>query len=98
MSVEELWAAMDECRRRILEELGIAPSWPAEAVAEVGGEPEKLYLTVPEAAQYAGFGERTMRDYVNSADPPPYIEVGNRRLIQRAALPAYLESRQPVRL
>lgn len=38
-----------------------------------------------------------MRAYVDSIDPPPYLMVGNRRMLQVAALPAYLERKQDVR-
>lgn len=58
---------------------------------------EKLYLTIQEAAEYAGIGEKTMRDFVNSSDPPPYMRVGKKVLIQRKKLPDYLESKQEVR-
>jgi len=58
---------------------------------------EKLYLTVEEAAEYVGIGENLMRCYVNSADPPPYLKVGNRKLLQRAALAPYFEKMQEVR-
>lgn len=58
---------------------------------------KKLYLTVAEAAEYVGIGEKAMRDYVNSTDPPPHLQVGGRRLIQRKALAAYFEGKQQVR-
>lgn len=57
-----------------------------------------LYITVSQAAEMSGIGERTLRDWLNSADPPPFIRIGAKRLIQRDALPAYLESKQEVRL
>lgn len=57
-----------------------------------------LYLPITEAAEYVGIGEKAMRDFVNSADPPPYLKVGNKRLLQVAALPAYFERKQEVRL
>lgn len=53
-----------------------------------------LYLTVKEAARYAGIGEGTMRDYVASADPPPMLLVGRKRYLQRDGLERYLEERQ----
>ena len=34
----------------------------------------KLYMTISDAAAYAGIGVNTLRAYVNSADPPPYLE------------------------
>lgn len=57
-----------------------------------------LYLPIVEAAEYVGIGVNAMRDYVNSSDPPPYLKVGNRRMLQVAALPAYFERKQEVRL
>lgn len=57
----------------------------------------KLYLTITEAAQYAGIGEHTMRDFLDSADPPPYLRIGRKRLIQASALAGYLERKQEVR-
>lgn len=53
-----------------------------------------LYLTIKDAAAYAGIGEGAMRAYADSADPPPMLVVGTRRYIQRAALAQYLEERQ----
>lgn len=58
---------------------------------------EKLYLTIAEAAKYVGIGEKAMRDYVNSADPPPMLKVGGKRLLQRSALAGYFERKQDVR-
>ena len=58
---------------------------------------KKLYLTVAEAAAYVGIGEKTMRDYVNSSDPPPLLKVGGKSLLQRKALAGYFESKQQVR-
>lgn len=57
-----------------------------------------LYLSVEQAAEFTGIGQRTLRDWLNSTDPPPFIRIGAKRLIQRDALPAYLESKQEVRL
>lgn len=59
---------------------------------------DKLYLNIEEAAAYVGIGVNTMRDYVNSADPPPYLMVGNSKRLQKAALAGYFEKRQEVRL
>lgn len=53
-----------------------------------------LYLTVEEAAAYAGIGIGAMRDYVASADPPPLLVIGTRRYVQRAGLARYLEDKQ----
>ena len=53
-----------------------------------------LYLTVEEAAAYAGIGVGAMRDYVASADPPPLLVIGTRRYVQRAGLARYLEDKQ----
>lgn len=55
---------------------------------------DKLYLTVKEAAEYAGIGTKAMYAYVNGHDPPPLLLVGGRRYVQRAALARYLEERQ----
>lgn len=72
----------------------------ADAVAKrLDGAERTLYMTADEAAAWARIGQNTMREYLNSADPPPHILVGkNTRLIQRAALPAYLERKQAVRM
>lgn len=53
-----------------------------------------LYLTVEEAARYAGIGIGAMRDYMASADPPPLLVIGTRRYVQRAGLARYLEDKQ----
>lgn len=61
----------------------------------MGADP--LYLTIEEAASYAGIGESAMRAYVNSADPPPMLVIGNKggkRLIERAGLVDYLRGKQ----
>ena len=56
-----------------------------------------LYVTAEEAAQYAGIGRNAMYEFLNSSDPPPFLRVGKKRLIQTAALEAYLERKQEVR-
>ena len=58
---------------------------------------DKLYLTVNEAAQYVGVGTNMMRDLVNSSTPPPFLKVGNKRLLQKAALADYFEKLQEVK-
>ena len=58
---------------------------------------EKLYLSVDEAAEYVGVGEKFLRDLLNSRCPPPYLRVGNRRLLQKAALAEYFEGLQEVK-
>jgi transketolase C-terminal domain/subunit len=62
-------------------------------VSEVA-ERAPLYLTVEEAARYAGIGIGAMRDYMASADPPPLLVIGTRRYVQRAGLARYLEDKQ----
>jgi hypothetical protein len=57
-----------------------------------------LYLDAEQAAQWANVGVKYVRDCLNSSDPPPHLRIGNKRLIQAAAWPGYLESRQEVRL
>ena len=57
-----------------------------------------LYLNVQDAAAYVGIGIKTMRDYVNSNDPPPHMRVGKKVLLQKAALEPYFEQRQEVRM
>lgn len=59
---------------------------------------DKLYLSVHEAAQYVGIGENMMRQYVNSNNPPPYLKVGNKKLLQKSALASYFEQLQEVKL
>ena len=56
-----------------------------------------LYLTVKEAAAYAGIGEGTMRGFVDGQDPPPMLVVGTRRYVQRDGLARYLEGQQNYR-
>jgi excisionase family DNA binding protein len=58
---------------------------------------EKLYLTIKEAAAYVGIGISAMRDYVNSSDPPPFMRLGNKYLLQKSALAPYFESKQTVK-
>lgn len=58
----------------------------------------KLYITIPEAAEYVGVGEKYIRDLLYSSNPPPYLRVGNKKLLQKSALPVYFESLQEVRL
>ena len=60
-------------------------------------ETEPLYVTVAEAAQIAGIGEKAMRAFMDGSDPPPYLRIGTKRLVQRAALGWYLETKQEVR-
>lgn len=55
---------------------------------------DTLYLTVEEAAQYAGIGVNAMREFVASADPPPILRIGRRPYIERAGLAGYLRSKQ----
>ena len=58
---------------------------------------DTLYMSVEEAADWAGIGRNAMRDFADSADPPPMLVIGSRRptkYIQRAGLPAYLERKQ----
>lgn len=57
---------------------------------------EKLYLSIKEAASYVGIGENAMRQYVNSADPPPHMKLGKKVLVQKAGLAPYFEKRQEV--
>lgn len=56
-----------------------------------------LYMDVRDAAAYVGIGEKAMRGYVNSTDPPPYMVLGNKRMLQVAALADYFEERQEVK-
>ena len=58
---------------------------------------EVLYLNVEDAAAYVGIGVKTMREYVNSCDPPPYLRVGKKKLLQVAALEGYFHDRQEVK-
>ena len=56
-----------------------------------------MYLSIAQASEMTGIGERTLRDMLNSRDPMPYIRIGSKRLIQRDALPEYLEKKQEVK-
>ena len=56
-----------------------------------------LYMCLEDAAAYVGIGVKELRRYVNSDDPPPYLRVGNRRMLQVAALGPYFERKQEVR-
>lgn len=57
-----------------------------------------LYLSIPQAAEMSGIGEKQIRDWLNGSDPMPHIKIGAKRLIQRDTFPKYLEARQEVRL
>ena len=56
-----------------------------------------LYMNVRDAAAYVGIGEKALRDYVNSTDPPPYLMNGQKKMLQVAALADYFEQRQEVK-
>lgn len=56
-----------------------------------------LYMNVRDAAEYVGIGYKALRDYINSADPPPYLMNGQKKMLQVAALAPYFEERQEVR-
>lgn len=58
---------------------------------------DKLYMTIEEAAAYVGIGINTMRNYANSKDPPPYLLIGKKKLLQVAALADYFHERQEVK-
>ena len=58
---------------------------------------DKLYASISEAAEYVGIGEKTMREYVNSIDPPPYLLVGKKKMLQVAALEKYFHEKQEVK-
>lgn len=55
------------------------------------------YLTVKQAAAVSGIGEKTLRSYVNSADPPPMKMIGNKYMLERDGLKEYLHERQEVK-
>ena len=57
-----------------------------------------LYMTPKQAAKFVGIGLGTMLGYLESDDPPPHLMVGNRRMLQVAALEPYFERKQEVRL
>lgn len=59
---------------------------------------QPLYLTPKQAAKFVGIGLGTMLGYLESDDPPPYMMVGNRRMLQTAGLAPYFERKQEVRL
>ena len=61
-------------------------------IPKLGGP--TLYMSIEEAAAWAGIGQNAMRDFANSQDPPPMLIIGNTKKIQRAKLPAYLERKQ----
>lgn len=61
-------------------------------IPALGGK--TLYMSIEEAAEWAGIGKGAMRDLANSQDPPPMLIIGNTKKIQRAKLPAYLERKQ----
>ncbi len=56
-----------------------------------------LYLTVSEAAEYVGVSQKEVTRWLNSADPPPYLRIGNTRKIQTAKLADYVERKQEVK-
>ena len=53
-----------------------------------------LYLDVKDAAKYVGIGVNTMRNFVNSDDPPPFMRVGKKVMLEKAALAPYFKERQ----
>ena len=52
---------------------------------------EKSNLTLDEASAYSGIGINKLRDISNARDCQFVLWVGNKRLIKRKALDAYLE-------
>ena len=58
---------------------------------------DKLYLSVEEAAEYVGIGRDALYDLLNGANPPPYLRLGKKRLLQKAALAEYFEELQEVK-
>ena len=52
------------------------------------------YLTIAEAAEVTGISERMLRDYVNSADPPPHLKAGKKVLLNMEGLKDYLKERE----
>ena len=52
------------------------------------------YLTIAEAAKVTGLSERQLREYVNSLDPPPYIQYGNKKLLNMEGLKEYLKGKE----
>lgn len=55
------------------------------------------YQTPHRAAQTVGIGERTLLEWLDSADPMPYLRVGSRRYINMEQLREYLQRKQEVR-
>lgn len=51
----------------------------------------KLNLTIEEAAEYAGIGESTLRDRINTGMCDFVLCVGRKKLIKRKAFEQYLE-------
>lgn len=58
---------------------------------------DKLYLSVDEAAECVGVGEKAMRQFANSADPPHYLAIGREKRLQKAALEGYFYAKQDVK-
>ena len=56
-----------------------------------------LYMTIEQSSKFSGVGQNTLRAWLDSRDPMPYLQIGRKRLIQRDALPAYLERKQEVK-
>ena len=85
--------------------IGVRPEVQGQMSACVGGYSEQngaemqdlLYLNAEQAAKWANVGVGYVYDCLNSADPPPHLKVGKKRLIQAEAWPGYLEKRQEVR-
>ena len=61
-------------------------------------EETPLYVSAERAAKIVGIGVQKMYEFMNSDDPPPYLNVGNRRMLQVAALEPYFERKQEVKL
>ena len=57
-----------------------------------------LYVSAEEAAEISGIGVKKWRDWLNSSDPPPFLRIGNKRMIQRDGIAPYLEQKQEIRL
>jgi hypothetical protein len=56
-----------------------------------------LYVSAEQASKIVGCGIHAMYDFMNSSDPPPFLRIGNKRLLQRKGLEAYFIRKQEVK-
>lgn len=54
-----------------------------------------LYVSIEQAAKYAGISEHMMRAFANQkVDPIPHIRCGNKKLVRRDGIADYLKGKE----